>query len=634
MPVAEPTRAEQKPAASPVPTGKPELAPWQRSLRALAHQLDRAWDRVGRGLANYRRHLLRKRLPDYAVIVLDHAISERAPLVPWYYAYLPSVKLPLSLEYLHRALEHVAGDPDVRGVVFLLKGPALSLAQAQSLVQLLARFRRWDSQWRAAGAAPKEIITHLEQANAAAYVVAVAADRITMPPLASWDVMGLRIAPTYWKETLDRVGVAFDVVKIAPWKTAADSFVRRDMSDAERDQNNWLLDSLSDDIIRAISDGRHLPTEQVTALINQAPLTAQQALTAGLIDSIAYEDQLATLLAKPATAISADAGKPARLKPYAQVRSLLYHRPKPQAERAIGVLSLEGTMIVGDSRSYPLPLPLLGDKMMGSNTVEQQIRAARQNRGLAAVIVHVDTGGGSALASDLIWRELVLLDQEKPLVIYMGNVAASGGYYIATPGRRIIAQSATITGSIGVVTAKSVTTDLRAKIGANREIIRRGENAGLYSDDQAWTERQRHKIEEQIMAVYGTFKRRVAEGRHLPYDGLDEIANGRVWTGKQALAHGLVDELGDFDVAYRFACESAGLPDDGSVRTVTITPPRTRLMATPTQPTPQAWQQVVLGEQANRGLMAWANALVQGEWLRHLAREQIWLIMPNLPRIE
>lgn len=610
----------------------------QRSpLRAFGQGLAALWEQLDCLLANIRRSMLRGRLADYAVIRLDRELFERMPQLPWYYAYMPGTKLPLSLEYLNNALERIAHDPDVRGVIFLMKGAMLSLSQAQSMAALFARFRRWDGQHRRLGAPAKEIVVHLEQVGAPAYVVAAAADRVTMPPLTTWDVMGLRIAPMYWKETLGRVGVGFDVIKIAPWKTAMDSFIRSDMSEAERDQYNWLLDSLSEDIVNAISQGRNLSTAQVRALIDQAPLTAEQTLAAGLIDHIAYEDQLPELL-KPDKQISDTASarvdtkseaKPAKLKPYGQMRSLLYRRPRPAASGHVGVISVRGTIVVGESRSYPLPLPIVGDDIMGSETVLQQIRAARQNPQLAAVVLHVDSGGGSALASDLMWRELKLLNQEKPVIIYMGNVAASGGYYIATPGRKIIAQSATLTGSIGVVIAKAVTSELRAKIGANREIMRRGDNAGLFTDDQLWTPEQRRKVEEQLFNVYDTFKQRVAEGRKLPIDSLDEIAHGRVWTGKQALTYGLVDALGDFESAFLAACRAADLPDDGSVRAQLITTPRSRLLATPVKAAHAAWQQV-----HGQGFGAWAAALVQGEWLRLLARDPIWLIPPDLPHIE
>lgn len=601
-------------AIGPNETNKPPHR--QPRLRGLATALGRSWERFTCAWSNSLRRLWRGHVPDYVVITLDHDISERAPAVPWYYAYLPGLKLPLSLEYLHKALRRIAGDPDVRGVILLLRGPGLSLPQAQSLAQLLDRFRAWDSQWRRGGATPKEVVVHLEQAGAAAYLVACAADRVSMPPLATWDVLGLRSAPTYWKETLDRVGIAFDVVKIAPWKTAADTLTRAEMSDAARDQTNWLLDSFYEDIVSAISHGRKLPPEQVAALVDRAPLNAEQALAAGLIDTIVYEDELVSTLSGTST-------QPLRLRAYAESRGLLYRRPRGRAPAQIGVLSLEGTIVTGDSRAFPLPLPLLGDKMIGSATAEQQIRAARKDRSLAAVVVHVDSRGGSALASDIIWRELELLDREKPVIVYMGDVAASGGYYISIPGRTVVAQNATVTGSIGVIISKGATDGLRAKIGANREIITRGANAGLYSDDRRWTAAQEQTVTDMVQHTYAAFKQRVADGRNLPYAELDAICSGKVWTGKQALQHGLIDALGDFQVALGYACRAAGLPEDGSVRTRPVMPPHSRLMATPPSPADAPAQTV-----------AWLTTLFQGEWLRLMARDPIWLLDPDLPRIE
>ena len=608
-------------SATPPPSSSP--SPWYTALTQGAAW---TWDQLGCALGNLRRSLFQSRRADYPIIVLDHAIAERAPDVPWYYAYVPTLKLPLSLEYLHDALYRIAHDPDVRGVLFLMKGPTLSLAQAQSLAALFARFRAWDRDAHGANAAPKQILVHLEQSSGPVYLAACAADRITMPPLASWDVLGLRSAPTYWRAALDRIGVVFDVVKIAPWKTAADTLTRTAMSDEARAQTTWLLDSLRADMVQAISGGRHLAAEQVAALIDQAPLSAAQALAAGLVDDVAYEDELPTLLQQRMD-------RPARLLPYAQARGLLRREPQPHSARRIGVMSLEGTMVVGESRTYPVPLPMVGEAMMGSNTVKQLIRAARKDSSLAAVVVHIDSGGGSALAADLIWRELSLLNQEKPVIVYMGDVAASGGYYIATAARRIVAQPATLTGSIGVVIAKGVTADLRAKIGANREVITRGENADLLSDDRLWSEAQRHKIEEMIHDVYDAFKQRVAQGRGLPYATLDNIANGRVWTGRQALAHGLVDELGDFTVALAAACRAAELPADGRTETVMIHPPTRRLTAEPGKPPVASWGRT-LPQGTPQEWAAWINALAQGEWQTLLRRDPVWLIAPDLPRVE
>ncbi len=280
---------------------------------------------------------------------------------------------------------------------------------------------------------------------------------------------------------------------------------------------------------------------------------------------------------------------------------------------------------MGESRRLPIPLPILGGRTLGSASAVQQIRNARRDPGLAAVVAYVDSGGGSALASDLIWRELELLNQEKPVVVYMGDVAASGGYYIAAPARRIVAQPATLTGSIGVVVAKAVTAGALDKLQARREVVQRGQNAGLYGEDSPWSETQRAQIEGSVRHVYQEFKRRVAAGRNLDYDALDPICNGRVWTGKQALAHDLVDELGDFHTALALACTEANLPVDGSVRTRAISAPHTRLLAEPVDAA-----RALLGLDVAGELQAAAAALLQGD-NNFSAHERLWLFADGLP---
>jgi protease-4 len=589
-------------------------------LRRIGTALQMAWQHSVCALANFRRRLFRKRLADYPVIVLDHDLSERAPDLPWWYGYIPGFRPPLSLEELGDALRRIAGDPDAQGVVLLMKGAALSLAQAQSLANLFARFRQWDAQTRKPEVPAKQVIVHLEQVSAPGYLAACAADRIVMAPLSTWEVLGLRATPTFLKDSLARLGIQFDVVKIAPWKTAMDTLSRSSMSDEQREQFNWLLDSWYEDMVNAISQGRQLEPEQVKQWIDRSPLTAMQAKEAGLIDAIAYEDELPYLLGQPE--------KPVRLQPYEKVHRLLMRYPQRRPARAVGVLSLMGAIATGRSRSFPIPLPIFGDHLMGSATVQQQIRAALQNDSLAAVVVHVDSRGGSALASDLLWRELKSLDQEKPVIVYMGDVAASGGYYIALPGRKIVAQSATLTGSIGVIISKVITRDALTKLGAHREIVQRGENSGLYHDDSDWTERQRHKIEDDIHYVYHEFKRRVAESRRLSEESLDGLCQGRVWTGRQAQAHGLIDALGDFQVAFDLACQAADLPVDGSVRAVSISPAKEYLLA-PATATKQALWGLLLRQEFRQV----APLALEGDWGELLGHEHLWLLADGLPKV-
>ena len=590
-------------------------------------QLGRFWQQLLCWLFNTRRRLGRRSWPDYVVFTLEGELVERTPVQPRLYALLPFFQTPVTLESLTRALRQVAGDPDVRGVLFLVKGASLSLAQAQSLAHLFDRFRRWERDFNGTypGHRPKEIVVYLEQSSNTLYAMAVAADRVVTPPVSDWNVNGLHSEPTFLADTLALLGLQFDAVKIAPWKTAYDRFTQAEMSEADAQQLNWLLDSFYADLVDAIAQGRNLPPEEVAKLIDRAPLLAQDALYAGLIDDLVYEDELPGLLQ-----VGADAGKgeeqkrEARLLPYPKARRYLLRRPPARTQSAIGVISLSGLIVPGKSRRFPLELPLLGESTIGSTTVQQIVRAAMKNTRLAAIVLHVDSGGGSAAASDLIWRELALLARLKPLVVYMGNVAASGGYYIATPANHIVAQSATLTGSIGGIAGKPVTTGASTTIQAHRYSFQRGANAGLYTDQTTWQGAQREKIEEQIERIYQIFKERVAEGRNLAYADLDPICSGKVWTGKQALANKLIDEIGDFSVAVETACKLADLPVDGSVPLLHVAANGPHM--------PVSAKQLVSKEE-DEHLIEVISALLRRDWAALLGADRIWLLADGLPRI-
>jgi len=580
-----------------------------------------SWQRLVCGLANLRRRLRRKQLPNYVLFVLDQELLEREPHTPWWQEYIPGRKAPLSIEFLTAALERIAGDPTVKGVIFLGKSPTLSLAQALSLATLFQRFRQWDQIQRSDETAPaKRIIFHLEQVTTPLYVAACAADQIYVTPLTTWDVLGLRTSPTFFKQTLAQLGIVMDVVRVSPWKSAVDQFSHDAMSPEQEEQLSWLLDSWYGDIVEAIHQGRRLPAETVQAVIDGAPWSASEAQERGLIDAIAYEDELPTLLGSTP--------EPAKIQHYDKARKLLLRRPRLYHAKQIGVISLCGAIMPGENQSRPVPLPIFGKESLGSATAQQQIRQAREKEEIAAVVVHVDSPGGSALASDLIWRELYLLNQEKPVVIYMGDVAASGGYYIAAPGRKVVAQRATLTGSIGVIIAKAVTAGAYAKIAANRQLIRRGANADLYDDQHAWVGEQRAKVEAGVFQVYNTFKVRVATGRKLVYETLDTIANGRVWTGAQALTHGLVDELGDFQRAVEIACGLADLPIDGTVRLQRITAEKEKLLAQPL-----AAVSTALGLPILRQTSQFVATVITDDPNAFLQQDHHWLLAEGLPKI-
>lgn len=592
---------------------------WNR----FGREIGRAWRGIGAGLSNARRWLYRSRIPDIVVFTLEGTLDDLAPDTAWWERFVPGMAPAQSIEGLSAALRRVAADPDVRGVLFLVKGLHMQRTRAQNLAALFDRFRAWDRAFHGE-AASKTITVFLEQVTPATCIVACAADHIAVTPLTTWEVLGQHVEAEYYRDALARVGVRAEVVRVAPWKTAADMIAEAQMTPAAREQYEWLLDSLYSGLVRAIAHGRRLDESAVRALIDRAPLAAGEAQAAELVDWVCYEDELPARLGSAKT--------PAKLARYARVRRILYRRVTERSAQRIGVLDLSGSIVPGHSRRFPIPLPLLGEAMLGSSSVQQQVRAARRRDDLAAVVAYVDSPGGSALASDLMWRELALLAQEKPLVVYMGATAASGGYYIAAPAHAIVAQQATLTGSIGVITAKILTNEAYARLGVGRDSVQRGANAALYSDAHAWDEAQRAQVESSVMMIYTTFQQRVQDGRTLSPEAVTGVAGGRVWTGEQGVAHGLVDALGDFRLALETAARLAGIEHTATtdLRTERIDEGKRRLLAEPVKAAAQA----IALLRSLRTPPASPAALLEAAWAHALRADRFWLIADALPRID
>jgi protease-4 len=345
-----------------------------------------------------------------------------------------------------------------------------------------------------------------------------------------------------------------------------------------------LLDSLYSEVVSAIAADRALTIDQVREALDAVPLSAADAVDARLLDAVCYEDELPTYLGTPAA--------PVTLLAVDEAKKRLVRPRRWRSRRAVGVVSVEGMIVSGPSRQPPLPIPLplpLPPVQAGSDTLVQQLRTAARDKHLAAVVVHIDSPGGSALAADLIWREVACLHRAKPVVVYLSNVAASGGYYVAAPANTIIAQPTTLTGSIGIWGGKVVTHGLFDKARARREVVSRGKAAGLYSDVAPFSDQERAKIRADIGAGYERFKCRVAEGRAKTVDEVESIARGRVWTGEQALAIGLVDALGDLQAAADRARELAGLDLGRFVPLLDIRPSKRYQVPLPWPTEPADW---------------------------------------------
>ena len=542
-------------------------------LKQLWQDFKNGWRQTAVSLRNGLRRLRRAEL-DYVVLAIGGAMPERAePPRSFIERQLPLPDPAFSLEELNHRLARVADADNVHGLLLICNGISAGSATMQNIRRSLERLKT----------AGKTVVIFTPYLDLRHYYLATVADRIIVPPTAQFEAYGLHSEVTYLKTALDKVGLGVDSVQISPYKTAANPFINNTITPEEKEQLDWLLDDLFDQITAAMANGRNLPQATIQELMNQVPLSAEDALAAGLVDDLAYQDELAYLLAEPPdeevgeveepsqpadeTEVEEEPTEPERLQatlidwPKAERR--LTEKARQRSRKFIGVVSLEGAINMGSSQSPPidLPIPLIGGQIAGEQTLIYLLRQAEKLDDMAGLILHVDSPGGSALASDLIAREVQRLSQKKPVLAYMGSTAASGGYYVSAHARHIMSQSLTMTGSIGVVGIRLHTQGLYDKIGLNRVSLDRGSSASFFNDTRPLTLDERETWQNIIIHSYNQFKTVVADGRDLPYDELDEICLGRVWTGRQALGHQLVDSHGDFIDAVHKLAELAELPD-------------------------------------------------------------------------
>ena len=554
-------------------------------------------------IANLLRSLRRRGL-DCIVLPIGGPYPELPPLrdpLPFPFNRLPLRPSVTSLEDVAAVLEKIGGDPRVRTVVLRFDSITAGPAALYSLRRMLLDLRNKG----------KRLVAWLPSADTWDYYLASACDEIILPPPGRLFVLGLRIETTFLKDTLELVGVKADLESIGEYKTSPDTFRRTMMSEPHREMMDAILGSYFDEITATIAEGRGLDPAQAREMIDRMPMLPGEALEAGLIDAMLYEDELAAHIHPP----KKEGEKAAPLCAWHDAARWLRRPIKRNTRQAIGVVSVEGMIVPGRSRRAPIPLPLpITEAQAGAETIIQALRQTEADKHIAAVILHVDSPGGSALASDLICREVRRLRASKPVVVLMGEYAASGGYYIAALANRIVARPTTLTGSIGIWGGKFTLGGLYGKLGVNRELQQRGAMAGIYSDTTPFSEAERAWIRRDMGETYVQFKALVAEGRKLTEERVEEIARGRVWSGTQAREIGLADELGDFETALALAKDLAGFKSEQDVPAVQVSPPRRMLTPRPF-PTPgEAWMELL-------------------DALRGLAREQIWALAPWVMQI-
>jgi protease-4 len=422
----------------------------------------------------------------------------------------------------------------------------------------------------------KPVYAYLEYGGDREYYLATAADRVFLMPSSPLDLKGLATYEVFLRGTLDKIGAYPDMHHIGDYKTAPNQLTEKGYTRAHREMDESLNRDLYEQLVRGIADGRRKNDEEVRRLIDDGPFLPEDALHAGLVDDVAYQDQVEDklrLLPGRAGNSSAPATPNERLRKiegddYARVSASAFGLNKGPR---IGVIYATGTINAGRSGYDPI-----SGAVIGADSLIDSIRLARRDSSLRAIVIRIDSPGGSATASDAIWRELMIARNDRadrPIVASMSDLAASGGYYIALPAEVIVAQPSTLTGSIGIFGGKIVTGGVYEKLGANIGSTSIGRNAEIDSPARPFNAAELKKLQEQLQAFYDQFVEKVAASRHTSPEKIDQVAQGRVWTGRQAKQNGLVDVLGGLDAAIAIAKQRAKLAADSEVELV-VFPPR------------------------------------------------------------
>ena len=470
------------------------------------------------------------------------------------------------LRPLLRTLYEAGSDDRVAGVIARIGGAELTLAHAQEIRAAVTAFR----------ASGKPAVAWAETFGESApgsipYFLATGFGEIWLQPSGDVNLLGLSAEVQFVRGLLDKLGVEPQMNQRYEYKNAADRLTRTEMTGPHREAIARLTESSWEQIVEGIAEGRSLTPAEVRAAADRAPLLAADAVDARLVDKLGYRDEVYS-------AVRRDVGGDVRLlfadkwSRHEQPVSRIVRQVKEKKAPGVAVVDGHGGVAMGRSRRTAM------GQMMGSDTIAAAIRAAVKDEKVKAVVFRVDSPGGSYVASDTIWREVVCARAAgKPVVVSMGSVAGSGGYFVACPADVIVAQPGTITGSIGVFGGKAVTSGLTDKLGITYDAVQQGDHALMYSTHRRFDDTELERLDAFLDHVYADFTAKVAEGRSLTQDEVHAIAKGRVWTGADAAKIGLVDTLGGLRDAVRIARERAGLPSDAPARPAVTIPPLARL---------------------------------------------------------
>ena len=444
-------------------------------------------------------------------------------------------------------------EPTVAAVVLELRtAPADSMAHAQELRDAVFHLRQ----------AGKRVLCHLEDGDGTSLYVCSAADRILLNPAGGIRFAGLKSRYMYFASLLDKLGIKADFVRIGAHKSAPEEFMRDGATETARADKIDLLQQVEKNFTLAVATGRHIDALDLRKRIAKGPFVASEAKFAGLVDGFAFDDQLED-------ATSRLVGYPVMLHDdHRAPRTPDYFGDNP----GIAIVYVDGNMVDGRSQT----IPLLGTRLVGSYTIAESLKKARENPKIGAVVLRVETGGGSAMAADVIYREVQLTALVKPVIVSMGSAAASGGYYISAPGTYVFANPTTITGSIGIFYGKADVAELLKRIGVTVEVYKTAPRADAESIFRPFTPEERSELERKVAQFYDVFLTRVASGRKLSKAQVDAVGQGRVWTGEQARDRKLVDEIGGLRQALALARKLGHVSEHGPI--IELPPPDTSLL--------------------------------------------------------
>ena len=444
-------------------------------------------------------------------------------------------------------LQMAVDDPAVTGIVMEVEALPFSLAQVEELRAVIADAR----------AHGKPVVAYLKSASNGAYLFASSADRVYLHPAGEVDLVGLSAEVQFYRGVFDLIGIEPQFAKRAEYKSSPEAYTEYGSSPAAREQMDALLDDMHGRLVSRIAEDRGRSNDQVQSLVDGGPYSAKEAEEKGLIDGTCYPDELGQRL----ESLMPDGYK--RTDDYAENLGVSGWR----SPHELAVIYITGAIVSGPTS----PPGLFGGAWTaGSDTIVAQLRRAALEDSVKAVVIRVDSPGGSAFASDEIWHAVELVKKRgKPVIVSMGGVAASGGYYVSAGADAIYAEPTTITGSIGVYSGKFSAGTLFEKLGINTEIYSRGRKAGMYATSRPMDEVEFAAMDRMVGQTYEQFKERVSEGRGLSMEEVEEVARGRVWSGTRAKEQGLVDELGGFQDAMKRALEEAGIPEAAKVGIVT-----------------------------------------------------------------